>query len=216
MSRERKSKRRSRSRPNVNARTGFRKRNRHQETVRVLGRGSIVGLVLITAVFIGSLAAAYWSNQSPIAEVPRFVEVELKERPAPAVEPKLSMQVSDTPPVSATFDHCEKIRHTCVVDGDTFWLNGEKVRIADIDTPEISQPQCAAEKQLGDRATNRLIELLNAGSFELRTIGSRDEDKYGRKLRVVVRDGQSLGNQLVNEGLARTWTGRREPWCMLP
>lgn len=31
----------------------------------------------------------------------------------------------------------------------------------------------------------------------------RDEDKYGRKLRIVMRDGESLGGALVDEGLAR-------------
>ena len=99
------------------------------------------------------------------------------------------------------------------MDGDTFWLDGVKIRIADIDTPEISGPRCDYEYELGMRATHRLVELLNAGPFELRTIGSRDEDRYGRKLRVVMRGGRSLGDQLVSEGLARTWTGRREPWC---
>jgi endonuclease YncB( thermonuclease family) len=55
--------------------------------------------------------------------------------------------------------------------------------------------------------------LLAAGPFELETIGGRDEDLYGRKLRIVTRDGRSIGDQLVAEGLARTWSGRREPWC---
>ena len=114
---------------------------------------------------------------------------------------------------SPQFDICGSIRRTCVVDGDTFWLDGVKIRIADIDTPEISEPRCDYEYQLGMRATHRLVELLNGGPFELRTIGSRDEDQYGRKLRVVTRGGRSLGDQLVSEGLARTWTGRREPWC---
>nr|WP_275588720.1 thermonuclease family protein [Croceicoccus hydrothermalis] len=114
---------------------------------------------------------------------------------------------------SRQFDICGSIRRTCVVDGDTFWLDGVKIRIADIDTPEISEPRCDYEYQLGMRATHRLVELLNAGPFELRTIGNRDEDQYGRKLRVVTRGGRSLGDQLVSEGLARTWTGRREPWC---
>lgn len=118
--------------------------------------------------------------------------------------------------VEHKFDHCGVLRRTCVVDGDTFWLDGNKVRIADIDTPEISQPQCAAEKTLGDRATDRLVSLLNEGPFELSAIGDRDEDQYGRKLRVVTRNGRSLGDQLVSEGLARTWTGRREPWCQPP
>lgn len=104
-------------------------------------------------------------------------------------------------------------RANCVVDGDTLWIDGVKVRVADIDTPEVSEPRCAAEKSLGDRATTRMLELVNAGSFEMQAWASRDEDKYGRKLRVLVRDGHSLGNVLVSEGLARTWTGRRQPWC---
>ncbi len=114
---------------------------------------------------------------------------------------------------SPQFAICDTVRRTCVVDGDTFWLDGIKIRIADIDTPEIGQPRCDYEYELGMRATYRLVDLLNVGPFELRTIGNRDEDQYGRKLRVVIRDGRSLGDQLVSEGLARTWTGRRAPWC---
>jgi micrococcal nuclease len=105
------------------------------------------------------------------------------------------------------------VRKNCVVDGDTFWLDGVKIRIADIDTPEIGKPQCEDELALGKRATQRLRELLNAGPFELQAWPERDEDQYGRKLRVVVREGRSIGDKLVSEGLARTWTGRREPWC---
>ena len=100
-----------------------------------------------------------------------------------------------------------------MVDGDTFWLDRRKVRIADIDTPEIGEPKCDAEFALGMKATRRLRELLNAGPFTLEAIPGRDQDKYGRDLRVVVRSGRSLGDQLVQEGLARTWSGRREPWC---
>lgn len=99
-----------------------------------------------------------------------------------------------------------------VVDGDTFVHDGARIRIADIDTPEIFSPKCAAEKALGLRAKARLHELLAAGPYQLETLG-RDEDRYGRKLRVVTRGGRSLGDQLVSEGLARTWSGRREPWC---
>ena len=63
------------------------------------------------------------------------------------------------------------------------------------------------------QATYRLRDLLNEGPFSLEQIGFRDEDKYGRKVRVLARDGASIGDILVAEGLARTWTGRREPWC---
>ncbi|HKQ11398.1 MAG TPA: thermonuclease family protein [Rhizomicrobium sp.] len=100
----------------------------------------------------------------------------------------------------------------CVVDGDTFWYQGIRIRVADIDTPETHPSRCAAEADLGQRATLRLQELLNQGPFILTAI-DRDEDRYGRKLRIVMRDGVSLGARLVDEGLARRWTGSRQPWC---
>lgn len=114
---------------------------------------------------------------------------------------------------SITFSVCGVVRRTCVVDGDTIWLDGVKIRIADIDTPEISQPQCSREYDLGIRARDRLVVLLNQGAFSAVTVGNRDEDGFGRKLRVLVRHGRSLGDQLVAEGLARTWTGTKETWC---
>jgi|SRR5215217_3423542 len=103
-------------------------------------------------------------------------------------------------------------RRNCVVDGDTFWLDGVKIRLADINTPEISAPACAYEAQLGRSAQQRLGQLLNQGEFELFAAG-RDEDQYGRKLRIAERDGRSLGQVLVAEGLAHDWQGRRESWC---
>jgi micrococcal nuclease len=104
-------------------------------------------------------------------------------------------------------------RDNCVIDGDTFVVKGEKIRIADIDAPETGGAQCASEAALGARATTRLRELLNKGTFELRGYNSRDTDRYGRKLRVVMRDGKSLGDAMIAEGLARRWSGRRMPWC---
>lgn len=98
-----------------------------------------------------------------------------------------------------------------IIDGDTFRYRGEKIRVADIDTPEVNG-RCDYERALAARATRRMDALLREGPFELHPV-ERDEDRYGRKLRIVTRDGRSLGDQLVSEGLARTCTGRREPWC---
>lgn len=131
--------------------------------------------------------------------------------------PALNAEVSsklDTLVTSAaqTYGYCNGDGWNCVVDGDTFRHEGIKIRIADIDTPEVHDFKCASEKVLGDRATNRLRALLSAGPFELQPI-DRDEDVYGRKLRIVMRDGRSIGQQLVAEGLARNWTGSRRPWC---
>ena len=103
-------------------------------------------------------------------------------------------------------------RINCVVDGDTFWLNGEKIRLADVDTPETFQPQCAREHFLGKQATNTFIALLNLGPIQLQQKG-RNQDRYGRSLRIVERNGQSLGQQLIDRKLAVAWTGRRGDWC---
>ncbi|MBJ3783781.1 thermonuclease family protein [Devosia sp. MSA67] len=114
--------------------------------------------------------------------------------------------------IHTSFAPCGSDRITCVVDGDTFWLDGVKYRIADINTPEVSSPQCASEADRGREAGLRLAELLNEGPFTLAP-ADRDEDRYGRKLRVVERDGRSIGRQLVAEGLAHEWQGRMEGWC---
>lgn len=53
---------------------------------------------------------------------------------------------------------------------------------------------------------------MNAGPFSFQSI-DRDTDKYGRLLRIVVRDGASIGDTLMNEGLAHSWDGRKHPWC---
>ena len=114
---------------------------------------------------------------------------------------------------SAQFSVCGSgARVTCVVDGDTIWLEGTKIRIADIDTPEVSSPSCSAELALGRKATARLTVLLNEGPFEVLPY-ERDTDVYGRKLRILSRDGTSLGATLVDEGLAHVWDGARHPWC---
>ncbi|MFK7842668.1 MAG: thermonuclease family protein [Sphingorhabdus sp.] len=118
-----------------------------------------------------------------------------------------------TDPNRASFGICfGPERYTCVVDGDTIWFEGRKIRIADINTPEISNPGCAYEKQLGQQAKMRLQALLNQGRFSLQRI-DRDQDQYGRDLRIITRDGLSLGETLVEEGLAERWQGYRRDWC---
>ena len=101
----------------------------------------------------------------------------------------------------------------CVIDGDTIRYGGDSIRLEDIDAPEVFSPQCASERELGQRATDRLVELMNAGPFDIIYTGGRDEDVYERKLRVIERDRRSLGDVLVSEGLARLWDGARRSWC---
>jgi len=132
---------------------------------------------------------------------------------APPQNSDASAFISHDGSYAAVFTFCPSGGGTnCVVDGDTFWFHGEKYRIADIDAPETHPPRCAAEASLGNRATDRLQALLNDGAFQLRA-ADRETDRYGRQLRIVMRDGQSLGGILISEGLAREWIGYREAWC---
>lgn len=103
-----------------------------------------------------------------------------------------------------------KKRVNCVVDGDTLWLKRTKVRLAGIDAPELSEPRCASEAALAERATLRLLDLINAGGWV--ASGSR-RDIYGRRLMTFTVGQTDLGNILVSEGLARPYRGHRQPWC---
>jgi len=123
----------------------------------------------------------------------------------------LTASVSDTETAVFTFCHTGGGTN-CVVDGDTIYYRGTKTRIADIDTPETHGPRCPAEAERGAAATRRMQQLVNAGPFSLQSI-DRDEDRYGRKLRLITRGGESLGSILVDEGLARYYEGGRRSWC---
>ena len=152
-------------------------------------------MAVISAIVVG---AAGWLAFGGASDLPAL--------PAVAKTP-----VADS--LSAAFSICGDGRHVnCVVDGDTFRFQGQKIRIEDIDTPELSPPRCEAERTKGEAAKARLLALLNDGKFSLSAV-SRDEDKYGRKLRRVTRSGYSLGETLVGEGLARRWDGARHGWC---
>lgn len=70
-----------------------------------------------------------------------------------------------------------------------------KVRVADIDTPELYN---------GNIAKIRAAELI--GKNKLVTLICRKPDKYGRILaEVITRSGVNLGQQLLKEGLAKPY-----------
>ena len=135
--------------------------------------------------------------------------------PVPAPPPLAAQAPRAAEPAATLFPACAGgSRVTCVVDGDTIWYRGEKIRIADLDTPEVFSPGCANEEAMGRRATIRLQTLLNAGPFSLEpNPEGRAEDNYGRSLKLVTRGGESLGAVLVDEGLAEEWGGPRKRWC---
>lgn len=115
--------------------------------------------------------------------------------------------------VRANFSYCKWGGGTnCVVDGDTFYLNGAKVRIAGIDAPETHDYRCQSELELGERAARQLQALLNSGAVTMTSI-DRDRDVYGRLLRNVSVNGRDVGEALISAGVARAYAGGRRPWC---
>ncbi|WEJ32249.1 thermonuclease family protein [Devosia sp. SD17-2] len=101
---------------------------------------------------------------------------------------------------------------TCIVDGDTLWLNGMNLRLLDFDTPEPSTAICggATEVELAHQASSRLRELLNSNDWTLETFGN---DRHGRTLATIRIDGVDVGDILISERLARRWPDGHEWWC---
>ncbi|WP_340588497.1 thermonuclease family protein [Erythrobacter alti] len=118
-------------------------------------------------------------------------------------------------PEAAWFQLCVgPVRYTCVVDGDTIWYHGEKIRVLDIDAPEVSSPECRREAELGERATLALRDVLNEGPFSLSRDGFEpNRDRFGRQLRRVTREGEPIAERLIGLGLAVRYRAAGPGWC---
>lgn len=110
------------------------------------------------------------------------------------------------------FSMCGRDRITCVVDGDTIWLQGVNLRLESYDTPEPYNDICGgqAEIALAKRASARLLQLLNGNTFTVQTSG---KDRYDRVLATIRIGGTDVGDILIAEGLARRWPNGDEFWC---
>lgn len=102
---------------------------------------------------------------------------------------------------------------TCVVDGDTLWEKGKKLRMLEIDAPETFGAACERERQMGEAAKNRLIALMERG-YRIRYSGEKDRTSDKRDLvEVILSDGRDAGQVLIREGLAQAWPNKGNKWC---
>jgi endonuclease YncB( thermonuclease family) len=114
------------------------------------------------------------------------------------------------PAAANAIGYCGKgPRIDCIVDGDTLWLNGEKIRLAGIDAPE-PHGRCVAESRISARASARLKQLVEAGGWTIERTG---RDRFGRTLARFRTAQGTFGEVLVREGLAKVWHGHKARWC---
>ena len=99
-----------------------------------------------------------------------------------------------------------------IIDGDTFdcildlgfdVLLEARVRMMGIDTPE-SRTRNLAEKALGLKAKDRLIEICTSETLQIKSLG---KGKYGRILGVPYVDGEDVCQKLIDEDHAVEYWG---------
>lgn len=141
----------------------------------------------------------------------------------PALEGRGTFE--DVPDVSVPASWSSGIQ---VVDGDTVRSGGEIYRLAGFDTPESGfHARCGREGALASEAAARLRELVDESDVELSLAAcacapgteGTDACNYGRLCGRLKADGRDVGEILIAEGLAETYTcwdtacPRRKDWC---
>ena len=102
-------------------------------------------------------------------------------------------------------------------DGDTCYVTidgqNEKIRLLELDTPEISKPKCDAELELGLKARNFVNDLIaNAETIEFKT--DYEMDYFGRILSYLIIDGKDVSALLVMNDLGVVYKkGHKKDWC---
>ena len=90
-----------------------------------------------------------------------------------------------------------------VIDGDTIELgNGDRVRLVQIDSPEVGENECFA-----DEATDMLSTILPTGTkVKLVADPKLDAvDRYARLLGYIFKGKKNVNLQLVQRGAASVW-----------
>ncbi len=102
-------------------------------------------------------------------------------------------------------------------DGDTCYVmfagKNDKIRLLELDTPEISKPKCDAELELAIKARDFLNDLIkNAEFIEFKT--DYERDYFGRILTYLIIDGKDVSTLLVKNDLGVVYKkGHKMDWC---
>ena len=102
-------------------------------------------------------------------------------------------------------------------DGDTCYVTVDgantKIRLLELDTPEISKPKCEAELKLGLTAKDYLNNLIaKASTIEFKT--DYTEDYFGRILSYLIIDGEDVSAKIVSNKLGVVYDrNNKTDWC---
>jgi micrococcal nuclease len=102
--------------------------------------------------------------------------------------------------------HAEIYKVKRVIDGDTLLLiNGEKVRLIGVDTPETKHPQ--KRVQYFGREAHLFTERMVGGKEVRFEFERQKRDKYGRLLAYVyLSDGTFLNAEIIKQGYGFAYT----------
>ena len=102
-------------------------------------------------------------------------------------------------------------------DGDTCYVTvdgkNNKIRLLELDTPEISKPKCDKELELGLKARDYINDLIeNASSIEFKT--EYKEDYFGRILSHLIIDGEDVSAKIISNNLGVVYNrNNKKDWC---
>ena len=116
-----------------------------------------------------------------------------------------------------------------VIDGDTIGFNTGRpnARLIGFNAPETRDAACEQERLLGERAKDRLQELIAEGELEFDYVQcscrpgthGTSECNFGRDCATLRSNGRDVGDVLISEGLAERYVcaptscPRRRSWC---
>jgi micrococcal nuclease len=138
---------------------------------------------------IGALAAFLWATGGGVVPMPANAE-------------------------DARFGLCAELPYrTCVHNGDLIYLRGEPIRLSDVVSPDRYTAECPAASNIAWYAAIRLRDLLNKGPFDVVEPEASVDASGEGLMRRLERNGVSLGDALIDQGLARRRSNEAVDWC---
>ena len=102
-------------------------------------------------------------------------------------------------------------------DGDTCYIQykgkKDKIRLLELDTPEINNSKCEKEYILGIKARDYINELIS-NSYKIEFVSDYKRDYFGRILTYMFIDGENVSKIIVSNELGVIYDKNNKPnWC---